>query len=142
MADMTEHACRFDWLVSDSIHIDPPCSIHKGGHSWVCDLGLSAIRRQLDEQRVHMEAWYKVFGTTQLTHAQASLDAWNDEHKRLLIRLDEQERAMRRLRGALEEGVVRHLELDRWTLERVEADPGAYIHVIRKALSPVMEPPT
>ena len=59
-----------------------------------------SIRAKVEEQRVHMEAWYKVFGTTQLTHAQASLEAWNAEHKRLLARLDDQARVIAGLREA------------------------------------------
>jgi len=62
----------------------------------ICDIGLAALRRQLDEQA----------------------------------------RVIGRLREALEEGEIRHRALDKWTLERVEADPESYIWVIRQALSP------
>ena len=139
----SEPACRFP-VISRCSH---GCGEHNWSNAALCDVGLAALRRQLEalqadqqdwrngvaliasalgernpkdlscvrisenalsirakveEQRVHMEAWYTVFGTTQLTHAQASLDAWNAEHKRLLIRLDDQARVIAGLREALQ----------------------------------------
>lgn len=84
----------------------------------ICDLGLASLRRQLsdldfecgkqsdsiirkvqeidalqvrlDEQRVHIEAWYKVFGTSQLTHAQAAMEAKDAEIALLKRQKDDQ----------------------------------------------------
>lgn len=51
---------------------------------------ITALRRQLEEQRVHMEAWYKVFGTSQLTHAQATMEAKDAEIALLKRQMDDQ----------------------------------------------------
>lgn len=72
-----------------------------------------------------------------LTHYRfRASDVCSDGLAALTAKVEEQARVMARLRAALEEGVQRHYDLDRWTREQVETDRGSYIHAIRRALSP------
>lgn len=132
---MTEPACRFmvtgicetHWpkevAALDDKRLEPLRPT-----SEVCTIGLTALRAELKDTVKELQEW------------ESRAIGFKEERDTLRTELEEQARLIVRLRGALEEGLVRHLELDRWTRERVETDLGAYIHVIRKALSPTMEP--
>lgn len=50
-------------------------------HTIIADLKakVEALRNEVAAQRTHMEAWYSVFGTSQLTHAQATMEALRRE---------------------------------------------------------------
>jgi hypothetical protein len=59
---------------------------------WMCGAALPPVRsepmladvlRERDELRTQLDAWHSVFGTSQLSHAQARLEAAEDAVRRL-----------------------------------------------------------
>ena len=57
------------------------------------------VEQERDQLRIQLEAWQSIFGTSQLSHAHARLEAAESQVDRSKLEVDELREDIRRLRG-------------------------------------------